>query len=573
MEKGTSAVFTLKATLVGGRSDDTIRLDVDDMMLENLSYNVGNRYEEVNSVSTTDRTITVRASKLTIIPESLAQIYPDLRVQVGASDVTLAEYNIFNTSPLEIKGIRFAFENKDAIPVCSGNVPQYSIIRLVDESNNKTLLSTSINCDTVGSQTGGFITNFNGATFDLGTGEHKLAIKVNIPVARADMDGKRVDVKLYAPIKWQEDNGYIRDLVTGKKFTDDDYAEVIPNSDIISDTLTLAVPHIFVGFANFDAQVVVPGKKNVALQAFNEQVTNIGELQLYSPQFKIYIQKNGTLDSTITKNIITSVDLYVNGEKVGTDSPSSDGIVNYDGAFAKLNAKDAAQNQAKIELRANFTNDAAQLSGVTAIYAVANYIENDDTYGNAYILSTTKTDSEYIDGGTNVDAVLGNNTAIVPHLADIRTGGVLAVSANTTDASYSYKFAEADGQTLNKVMKLTLAAQYEKAIVTDLEGEILTGYQAVSEVDLLDANGNIIARTYVGGTGFQFHNLNYIIDENASQDVIVAFKATNGQLATGVVNKTIKLAVNSVKGVGYYSSAQLGGNIDGAVSNSYITAV
>jgi hypothetical protein len=733
----------LKGHIIGGRSNDTIVFDLDDMFLRNLTYDVGNGYvyNATASASIEDRTITLRAAKLEIIPHPLTELYKKAQVQIGANDVVFARFDMNVSSDVQIKGLKVEFTlsgqtlksyepeiravtlsgvgNKVSAEIksdfytvlfdrdtdvftgvkaistytgiivftgnkkvaddyftgpelgkikfyigktvrgyilkgtyglpngvtitdplleyavvdgtganahlyyakvcsktspdvcytfdrdvmnlnvedtmvawCKNDVAALTNIRLIDQTNDKVLLSTSINCANLQNSEENYaslLIDFNDSVFDLSKGQHKLAVVANIPVARDDLDGKTIRSKLLHPRYWT----YVRDLVTGKKFNPDDQNEVIPGSDVVFTPLTLSLPYIYVGPKAFTRPDLVAGATDYVLAKYIVTLKNIGNIKLYSPEFRVYSSLDGkTLDKEFTKNVVLSVDLYVNGEKVATDSPDSEGLVHFDGAFGDLSADDSTKSTAILELRAHITNDTTQLSKVKALVTAVNYLESDDNYGNAYVLSPTRIDPPYIKGGTDVKVLLIKDyikkepittinelktidpvlyAAIVVPEKNIHVAGKLAITTDATDTEYNYRFMVADGETLNKVMKISLGANYEDFNVTTIKGVVNTGANAVDSIKLID-NGNVVAVAYPDVNGnFTFDNLDLTVSANDTKDLEVAVVVQNGKNAK-IAGTNIQLDITEVKGVGKVTG-KLVEDKTKTSSNTYVAAV
>ena len=435
------------------------------------------------------------------------------------------------------------------------NVAALTNIRLLDLDTNKVLLSDSINCaDGNYYYNPYYSTNFSDAVFHLTKGTHHLAIVANIPVARADLDDHTLQVTLDHPSKWT----YVRDNITGKKFNTEDKNEVIPGSDVKFSKLTLSIPYIYVGRKAYTKSKLIAGVTDYTIGSYIVSLSNIGNIKLYSPQFKILTSTDGTnLGTTFTKNVVSKVSLYVDGKKVAEDAPDSDGIVIFNGAFANLDAKNANQSTALLTLKADITNDKSQVEKLKALVTAVSYLESDDNYGNAFVLSPEKVDLSYVKGGTSTGKVLLIGIDKVTELTgieyinsnDIKSNGKLSISANTTDSAYTYRFLLADGQTLNKVMKISLAANYEDFTVNTIKGNVSNGLKdVVDHISLVDGS-NVVATTYVRSDGkYEFNNLNYVIKAGNTKDLELSVVIQNGQDAA-TAGKSGNISLTYVKGI------------------------
>jgi len=732
--KGASKIIELKGELIGGRSSDTIRFDLDDMMLTNLTYGVGNAYVDgkTNNISNdakeVDTTIVVRAAKLVIDSIPLVNLYPNLKVQIGANGIVLGKFDMSVSSAVDVKGLRvnfeltsgstnyvktfdsskpyttggitvyggsnkfdtiyfdntnyfaFTYSGSNAIKVvftgddtnytkdftwgnelsevrydtatnnyylswtfwasngvqlydpvvsalitdgtganahlyyaqvhargnanivytldrsvlvktnsssqppawCKDNVAALTNIRLIDANTKQVYLSTNINCQNLNNNYWVYTTDFSDAVFHLAKGKHTLEIVANIPVARNGLDAKGLITTLEHPRFWT----YVRDDITWKKFNTADKSEVIPWSNITFNTLTLAIPYIYVWPRAFAKSALIAGKTNYTIASYILSISNIGKIKLYSPQFKIYSSTTGTgLDASFTKDVISNVSLYVNGKKVAEDAPDSNWLVHFDGAFANLDSTKQDASTAKISLKADITSDVKQVKKLKGLVVAVNMLESDDNYGNAFVFSTTKKeDLSYKRGGSKTSVLLsGVNTLAqaqalgIPTItsSDIKAAGNLDMSVDTTDSAYTYKFLVADGKTDNKIMDLSLAANYEDFTVNDIKGSITTGNglsKVVDHVALLD-NGTVEAVAYVRSDWtFEFNNLNYLVKEGTTKNLVVAVVIQNGQSAK-VSNKYWTITILNVKGIGNSTSTVTPNLKNHYTSSNYTTAV
>ena len=468
--KGASRIFTVKAKIAGGKSAETIKFDIDDMFLQSDTYSVGVKYIKQ---SWEPKTIQIRASKLVITKIPLVTSEnEDYRVQIGANDVVLWKWK-FNAghSDLYIKGLRLRIVLSGA-SICKDDTPLFNNIRLYDATNDRVLLTTSINCSNVNGNI--FETNFSNGAFVLKKWTTDLQLLVNIPVARSDANDSTVQVDIVNPKNWE----YIKDLTLWKKFQDSDFEDVVPNTDLYWDKVTLKLPKITIEPIVIEKKKMVAGGEYV-IAGYKVKLEEVGKVDLYSPQFKILVSKSPFV-GTYAKNIFTEVKLYVNDEEKGVDSPNSEWVVTYEGKLGSLAVNwKGDTDELTIKLVGKLTSNTQELGGIKGILATIDYIEFDDNYGNAY---STQTNTEVLNltpgilsnqvEGKEISDIMISYPAIASTLlftgGSIVSSGDIRISVNNTDDEFQYKFALADGSTVNKAFKVSLSPWYEDFKLTKI---------------------------------------------------------------------------------------------------------
>jgi hypothetical protein len=522
--KGSNKTFSMRGDVTQGKTGETIQFYIDnsaDLMAKGVTFGFNVSLDATASdYDTTSgaNSATLKASAMTITNNSPAAD----DIASGADDIILGEYKVYvPSSDIEVKGMNFTITGTGVAisSTTTGNsgadlndnsTVALNNIRIVD-SNGNTLLSDSLSATADNAQT----LNFGSGvlTFAAGT-TTTLKVVANVPTTTT---AGAFTVTLTDPDTGATAWSHVKDLSTGKKFAGDDFDEIVPNADIVSNSMTVSSASLTVGAGSsvtaYSTVVGVDGTDLGAIAFTSGRASDVIVRTLAIQgafDATTIVSLSDSTDQGNAKTGIAAVYLYNGTTLLGSESFNSSGVATFSNINYVVNAG---------------TTQSLIVRGDILKSAVATSATGQFQFGVSSITAEDESDKS-LTATNNMDTSDGNSVTIT-----IQDTGTLSAEKDSSEPTESILVY---GTEKNKVGSYRFESVREAFNLTDLTVKLNgTAATHVSKITLTDSNGNTLASSSVSSDEAAFSGMSINIDGAKTINVLADIVNTSNSITTG----------------------------------------
>jgi len=590
IEKGDSRNFEIKADFNTGRSNDTVKVYLDeatDVVATGGTYGFGMAvtYSSFDGAGTSG---TCSTSAQTIDDASCSVLQGgDITISssgpsatdiaVNADDVVLLNFSLTSVSEATFKkfGISLTTNDtavaSDAGGLLSGTTSNYTDIKIINKDTGSVLMGP-IDSSAMGNATG--VTTAISATetdatgdtdgfyifqdeFVLAAGE-ELNLSITVDIAN-NTDSDFTDDTILASIDISSSTLEIKDI-NNKTVTNS--SSVVPSTDITGKTMTIKSPSLTIALASTPvSNTVVKGTQDVCFVGFSLSAGDASDIKISELKVDGGSDADGsswTQAAAGADDIVGSVELYEGTTKIGTsEGVQSDGTATFDNLSYTIDAGATKLLKVCGDVSSNI---ASGNRGIAFAVAAAANITAEDEDGN----SVTPTGTASLVATTPSVIMTVSQGGSLTVAVDADTPKENIVVAGTSDVTISkFKFITTDESFL--VRKVSINNRQSAAnSVGDYDNN-------VTEIKISYTNSAGATETksgYLTGGAANFSGMDMLVDKD--DDSVLTISATLNTVAAGATAGEfvdLNLAFNDFEAVAQGSGeTYTGSKLDSAVA-------